>query len=91
MKDTPSDPRLAPPADVRSVLLTPAEAAGRLSVSESLIYQLCSERRLPHYRIGGDGRRGKILIDEQELRAFIRSCRVEVDELLTDGALKHIR
>jgi excisionase family DNA binding protein len=61
------------------LMLTPAEAADRLGVSLSLIYQLCAERRLPHYRIGGDRRRGKIVIDEKDLDAFLAGCRVHGD------------
>ena len=56
--------------------LTPKQAGERAGVSASLIYQLCQERRLPHYRVGGRGRRGKILIDEADLAAFFEACRV---------------
>lgn len=72
--------------------LTPAEAARAAKVSVSLIYQLCAERRLPHYRVGGTGRRGKIVIDEAELIEFLRSCRVDSSDLAEDdGPLRHIR
>lgn len=53
------------------------EAAGRLGVSLSLIYQWCQERRLPHLRLGKAGRRGKILILESELEAFLDGLKVE--------------
>ena len=33
-------------------LLTVREAAERLGCSEALVYLLCSERRLPHVRLG---------------------------------------
>jgi excisionase family DNA binding protein len=56
--------------------LTPKEAAELVGCSESLIYQLCDERRLLHYRVGGKGRRGKILIAEADLDAFLATCRV---------------
>jgi excisionase family DNA binding protein len=58
-------------------MLTVAEAADRAGVSESLVYQLCEERRLPHYRPGGKGKRGKIIISPRDLDAFMTSIRVE--------------
>lgn len=58
-------------------LLNVKEAAERIGVSESLIYQWCEERRLAHYRPGGKGKRGKILISSADLDAFMESIRVE--------------
>ncbi len=58
-------------------MLTVAEAAERVGVSESLIYQWIDERRLPHYRLGGKGKRGKIGISPRDLDDFIASLRVE--------------
>ena len=63
------------PANVK--LLTPKEAAERIGVSESLIYQICDEKRLTHYRVGGEGKRGKILIDPRDLDRFLAENRVE--------------
>ena len=57
--------------------LTVKEAALRAGVSESLIYQVCEERRLPHYRLGGKGKRGRVLIDPVDLETFMQSHRVE--------------
>jgi hypothetical protein len=45
--------------------------------SESLIYQICDEKRLTHYRVGGRGRRGKILIDPRDLDRFLAENRVD--------------
>ena len=53
------------------------QAAERVGVSESLVYQWCQGRRLPHLRLGKNGRRGKILILEEELDAFLTGLRVE--------------
>ena len=65
------------------------QAAEHAGVSPNLVYQWCQERRLPHYRLGGQGRRGKILIDEGDLDAFVVSCRQEArPEILP---LKHIQ
>jgi excisionase family DNA binding protein len=58
-------------------LLSVKQAAERAGVSESLIYQWCDERRLVHYRVGGAGRRGKILIDPTDMDAFMTSLKVE--------------
>ena len=58
--------------------LTVREVVERLDgkVSASMVYQWVEEERLPHYRLGGEGRRGKILIDEEDLRQFLDGCRV---------------
>lgn len=58
-------------------MLTPKQAAERLGVSDSLIYEWCAEGTLPHYRFGRKGRRGRILIAEAEFEAFLASCRQE--------------
>lgn len=70
--------------------LTPKEAAEHARISLALIYQLCDERRLPHYRVGGRGKRGKILINPDDLDTFLETCKVTEppDE---DGPLTHIR
>jgi hypothetical protein len=57
--------------------LTPKLAAEHADVSQQLIYLWCEERRLPHYRLGGAGKRGKILIDPADLDAFMASLKVE--------------
>lgn len=55
-------------------MLTPQEAAKRLGVSASLIYQLCRELVLKHYRLGGKGKRGRIRIDAEEIERFRAVC-----------------
>lgn len=71
--------------------LTAKQAADRARVSVSLIYQWCAERRLRHLRVGARGRRGKILIEEEDLEAFLLACEVAESDLLDDTDLKHIR
>ena len=44
--------------------MTAREAAERLEISLSLLYRLVEEKRLPCVRIGGRGKRGKIIIGE---------------------------
>lgn len=73
-------------------MLTVKQAAKRIGVSPALIYQWCDERRLPHFRCGGSGRRGRILIDETDLDNFLQSMRVTVtDAPSPDLPLRHIK
>jgi excisionase family DNA binding protein len=60
--------------------LTAKQAAARAGVSPGLVYAWCEARRLPHYRMPGRGRRGKLLIDADELDAFLAASRVEAQE-----------
>ena len=71
-------------------MLTPKQAAEYLGVSLSMIYQLAEERRITHFRVGGKGKRGKLLFLPRDLDDFLASCRVTEppDE---DGPLAHIR
>ena len=73
--------------------LTIKDAADRSGMSTSLLYQLCAERRLPHFRLGREGKRGKILIEEADLKAFLATCRVEAGGeagAASAPALRHI-
>ena len=61
--------------------LTPKKAAEYASVSPQLIYRWTSiEKRLPHYRAGGAGTRGRILIDQADLDAFLATLKVGAAE-----------
>jgi excisionase family DNA binding protein len=64
------------------LLVTVSEAARRLNVSPSLVYQWCEEQLLTHYRFGGKGRRGKILLAPADLEQFMQACRVGHHPLL---------
>jgi len=55
-------------------------AAEQLEISSSLAYRLVEEGRLPHRRIGQRGKRGKILIDEADLKKFIKSRQIEEED-----------
>jgi excisionase family DNA binding protein len=70
--------------------LTIKQVAEREGVSPSLVYQWCEDRLLIHYRYGRKGKRGRILIEESDLVAFIAACRVTPDASLPEG-LRHIR
>lgn len=61
-------------------MLTVKEAAARAKVSRQMIYRWTTvERRLPHIRAGARGRRGKVLIAETDLDAFLASLRVDAE------------
>ena len=62
-------------------MLTVKQAATKAGVSPGLVYLWCAERRLPHVRAGGMGRRGRILIEESDLADLLASCRVLADVL----------
>lgn len=52
-----------------------AEAAGRLGISASTLYQLVSGRKISHLRIGTG--RGGIRFTDEQLAEFLQSCRVD--------------
>ncbi|MFO0849975.1 MAG: helix-turn-helix domain-containing protein [Gemmataceae bacterium] len=56
--------------------LSVRDAARRAGVSPSLVYQWCTDGSLPHYRLGGNGKRGKIRIDPADLDALVEGRRV---------------
>jgi excisionase family DNA binding protein len=58
-------------------LISVKAAAKKIGVSQALVYQLCAEGTLPHYRVGGKGKRGKIVIDPNELENYFQGRRVE--------------
>jgi excisionase family DNA binding protein len=60
--------------------LSVADAASVAGVSRNLVYAWCAERRLPHYRLGGRGRRGRILIDAADLEVFLQTLKVQAEE-----------
>ncbi|MFO0845494.1 MAG: helix-turn-helix domain-containing protein [Gemmataceae bacterium] len=70
-------------------MLTVAQAAERIGVSDSLIYEWCGAGLLPHYRFGRPGKRGKVMIEEADLDRFLAACRHEARP--EAPSLKHIR
>lgn len=57
--------------------MTVKQFAQRAEISLSLAYSLIEEGRVPHRRIGREGRRGKIIIHEDDLKKFLDSMKVE--------------
>jgi hypothetical protein len=51
--------------------------AKRAEISLSLAYALISEGRVPHRRVGQRGKRGKILISEEDYKKFEASTLVK--------------
>lgn len=51
--------------------MTVSEAAKKIGISESKLYQLVSARRISHYRVGG-----KILFSEDDVSVFLQSCHI---------------
>jgi excisionase family DNA binding protein len=70
-------------------MITAKQAAERLGVSDSLIYEWCAQGLLKHYRFGGKGRRGCIRIEEADLDAFLAASRHEVQ--VPVPPLQHIK
>jgi len=51
--------------------MTVNEAAKRIGISASKLYQLVGARRIAHYRVGG-----KIIFAESDVEAYLATCRV---------------
>lgn len=68
-------------------MLTPKQAAERVGVSASLVYQWCKEGLIDHLRLGGKGKRGKVMIDPASLERFLETCKQERKQPIT---LRHI-
>lgn len=71
-------------------LLTVKEAAARVRISPSLVYELCRLRLVKHTRHGRPGSRGTIRITEEALKEYLAGCEKEGEEV-DDGPLKFIR
>jgi excisionase family DNA binding protein len=65
--------------------LSVAEAAVELGISISLVYLLCEDKSLAHYRVGGKDTRGKYLISRKDIKAFLYSRRVEAEGDVKNG------
>ena len=64
------------------------QAASRLGISASKLYELVARRGISHYRIGG-----KLLFDPADLDAYLASCRIEASQPVKTrppGLFKHL-
>jgi excisionase family DNA binding protein len=68
-------------------MLTVAQVAERLGISEALVYSLCAAGKIVHERYGLG--RGTIRISEEALEAYRRGARVE-HPVSTPLTLKHL-
>ena len=72
--------------------LTVKQVAEKFTVSRALIYVWVDERRFPVLRVGAQGKRGRILIEESDFEPFLASLRVDAGMTLTcHTTLKHIK
>jgi excisionase family DNA binding protein len=71
-------------------LLKVQQVADRLGVSVSLVYQLCADGLLTHFRLGGKEKRGRVMVEESDLAAFMEQCRREATASAPVLSLKHI-
>jgi excisionase family DNA binding protein len=69
-------------------MLTPKQVAERTGVSVSLVYRWCQEGLLEVFRLGGKGRRGKLLIVPSSLDQFLESCKQQPQVAVP---LRHIK
>jgi excisionase family DNA binding protein len=64
-------------AEATKEVMTVKQFAERAEISLSLAYALVEEGRVSHRRIGRKGRRGKIVIREEDLERFLESVKVD--------------
>lgn len=73
------------------MLLKVQQVAERLGVSVSLVYQLCADGVMTHFRMGGKGKRGRVMVEESDLQLFMEACRREATASMPSLTLKHIK
>lgn len=73
-----------------SMRLTPRQAAERMCVSLSLVYQLLQQRKLPAYRVGVRGR-GKWLVELVDVDTYMENCKVNDDKPEGETELQYLR
>jgi excisionase family DNA binding protein len=71
-------------------LLTVKEAAGRLGISLSLVYELCKVGLIRCTRHGRPGKRGCIRIAEADLHAYL-AAKTTAERHEDEEPLRHIR
>ena len=74
-------------------LLTVPEVAAVLRLGESTVYELVSKGKIPRFEIGP--KNGGIRIDQDDLNAYLASCRKEkkdeTPQKVSRPRLKHIK
>jgi excisionase family DNA binding protein len=70
--------------------MTVKQAAQRIGISTSLLYDLCALGIIKNTRHGRPGKRGTIRISEEAIAEYQASCRVE-QRPFPSMELKHLR
>ncbi len=65
------------------------EAAERLGIAISTLYDLVRQKKIAHHRVGTG--RGRILFNEEDLSAYLASCKVEAESLPREFRFTHSR
>ncbi len=71
-------------------LMTVKEASSQIRVSKAVVYQACQSGVLQHYRFSAKGKRGRVMIDESDLMAYIEQSRQVPKSPGVMPELKHI-
>jgi hypothetical protein len=71
--------------------MTVKQLAVKYGLSRALIYLWVEERRFSCLRVGSVGRRGRILIEEQEFLSFLNTLKVPASPPPTPARMQHIR
>lgn len=69
-------------------MITPKQAAERVGVSVSLVYQRCKAGLFTCLRLGAAGKRGRLMIDPVSFQAFLDSC---TQQPKVNVPLRHIK
>jgi excisionase family DNA binding protein len=70
-------------------MFTVAQAAGRLGISQSLLYAMVQEKKIPHRRVGVG--KGRILFTDEDIGCYLESCRVQAFALPTAVTFTHTK
>jgi excisionase family DNA binding protein len=81
---------LLPLRESKGMVMTVMEAAERIGISSSLIYELCRLGMIRHSRHGRPGKRGTIRISEDAVTNYLAACEQE-PVLIGEDRLHHIR
>ncbi len=69
--------------------MTVQQAAGRIGISPSLVYELCKQGVIRHTRHGRPGKRGTIRISDEAVAEYLAAC--EQRGRLPAASLPHFR
>ena len=72
-----------------SDFLTVADAADRLGISTSTVYDMARLRKISHCRVGVG--RGRLLFTSQDIAEYLKASRVEADSLSPKAQFAHSR